>query len=53
MYDVQVTTDLGEVVVLTVDGDTPSVAETIAVSMVEDGYAGTISRQVVDCFTLL
>ena len=51
-YDVQVTTDLGETVVLNVAADTPMEAEYTAMSMVECGQAGTMGTSVVECFTV-
>lgn len=51
-FDVQITTDLGEVLVLQVYASSPQDAEMTAISMVNSGEAGTISEIVVDCFTL-
>ena len=51
-FDVQITTDLGETIVLQVSASSPQSAETTAISMVECGDAGTISQTVVDCFAL-
>ena len=51
-FDVQITTDMGEVVVIQVAADDRQEAEMTAISMVESGHAGTEGRSVVDCFTL-
>lgn len=51
-FDVQITTDLGEVVVIQVTASTPQEAEMTAIYMVNSGEAGTISRNVIDCFAL-
>lgn len=51
-YDIQISTDLGETVVLQVYASSPQAAESIAYSMVESGEAGTLSRGVIDCFAL-
>ncbi len=52
IYDVQITTDLDEEVVLQVSTSSPQEAEMIAISMVESGQAGTIGTSVTDCFAL-
>ena len=52
LFDVQITTDLGETIVLQVSASSPQSAEMTAISMVESGDAGTISQTVVDCFAL-
>ena len=52
LFDVQITTDLGETMVLQVSASSPQSAEMTAISMVECGDAGTISQNVVDCFAL-
>ena len=51
-FDVQITTDLGEVVVIQVAAVDRQEAEMTAISMVESGHAGTMGRCVVDCFAL-
>lgn len=51
-YDVQITTDFGETVVLQVYASSPQEAECNACSMVESGDAGTLGREVIDCFAL-
>ena len=51
-FDVQITTDLGEVVVIQVAAGDRQEAEMTAISMVESGQAGTMGRCVVDCFAL-
>lgn len=51
-FDVQITTDMGEVVVVQVAAGDRQEAEMTAISMVESGYAGTVGRQVVDCFAM-
>ncbi|MBP5346806.1 MAG: hypothetical protein J6Y99_11395 [Bacteroidales bacterium] len=50
IYDVQITTDLGEVVVLQVSASDEQEAEMTAISMVVSGEAGTMGRGVSDCF---
>ena len=50
IYDVQITTDLGEVVVLQVSSSDEQEAEMTAISMVVSGEAGTMGRSVSDCF---
>lgn len=52
VFDVQVTTDIGEVVVLQVSANDSQEAEMTAISMVEMGQAGTMSLNVSDCFAL-
>jgi hypothetical protein len=51
-YDVQVTTDLGEVVVLQICAFSAGEAELTAISMVEHGDAGVLGTSVVGCFVL-
>lgn len=51
-FNVQITTDLGEVVVIQVTASTPQEAEMTAIYMVNSGEAGTTSRNVIDCFAL-
>lgn len=51
-YNIQITTDLGEVIVLQVYASSHQEAEGTAYSMVESGDAGTLGRGVVDCFAL-
>ncbi|MBO7281508.1 MAG: hypothetical protein J6V00_10150 [Bacteroidaceae bacterium] len=51
-YDVQVTTDLGEVVVLQICAFSAVEAEMTAISMVENGDAGVVGTSVVCCFVL-
>ena len=51
-YDVQVTTDLGEVVVLQICAFSAVEAEMTAISMVENGDAGVTGTFVVSCFVL-
>ena len=51
-FDVQITTDMGEVVVVQVAAGDRQEAEMTAISMVESGHAGTVGRSVVDCFAL-
>jgi len=52
LYDVQVTTDLGETVILQVSASSPEEAEMTAISMVECGCVSTIGRIVIDAFAL-
>ena len=52
LFDVQVTTDLGEMVVLQICAFSPTEAEMTAVSMVENGDAGVLGTSVVGCFVL-
>ena len=49
-FDVQITTDMGEVVVVQVAAGDRQEAEMTAISMVESGHAGTVGRLVVDVF---
>lgn len=51
-YDVQVTTDIGETVLVQAYADSPQHAELTAILMVESGDADTIGRAVIDCFAL-
>ena len=53
LYNVQLRTDLDEVVVLPVYANDPLEAEFTAQSMVECGQAGTISNVVVDYYVTL
>ena len=53
LYNVQLRTDLDEVVVLQVYADDPLEAEFTAKSMVECGQAGTTSNVVVDYYVTL
>lgn len=53
LYNVQLRTDLDEVVVLQVYANDPLEAEFTAKSMVECGKAGTISNVVVDYYVTL
>lgn len=52
IYDVQVTTDMDETIVLQVTASSPQEAEMTAINMVETGEAGTYGMIVVDCFAL-
>ena len=52
LYDVQVTTDAGETLVLQISANDPQEAEMTAISMVEMGQVDTVGRAVVDCFAL-
>ncbi len=52
LFDVQITTDLGETVVLQVSANDAQEAEMTAISMVESGQAGTVGTRVVDCFAV-
>lgn len=49
-YDVQVTTDLGETIVLQVAASSTDEAELTAINMVELGQADTYGQSVIDCF---
>lgn len=49
-YDVQVTTDLGETIVLQVAASSTDEAELTAINMVELGQANTNGQSVIDCF---
>lgn len=51
-YDVQITTDLEETVVLQIYASSPQEAEMTAISIVNSGEAGTLGREVVECFAL-
>ena len=51
-FDIQVTTDLGEHVVLQIPANDPQEAEMTAIYMVESGQADTIGTTVADCFAL-
>ncbi|MBR5814492.1 MAG: hypothetical protein IKY37_08575 [Bacteroidaceae bacterium] len=52
LYDVQITTELEEVIVLQVCANSESEAELTAISMVENGQADVASTVIVNCFTL-
>ncbi|GCB35201.1 hypothetical protein [Bacteroides faecalis] len=52
LFDVQITTDLGETIVIQVSASSPAEAEMTAISIVESGQAGTLGISVVDCFAL-
>ena len=49
-YDVQITTDLGETVVLQIAASSPEEAELAAIHMVEIGQADVEGTCVVECF---
>jgi len=49
-YDVQITTDLGETIVLQVAASSTDEAELTAINMVELGQADTNGQSVIDCF---
>ena len=49
-YDVQITTDLGETVVLQITASSSEEAELAAIHMVEMGQADVEGTCVVDCF---
>lgn len=49
-YNVQVTTDLGETIVLQVAASSTDEAELTAINMVELGQADTNGQSVIDCF---
>lgn len=49
-YDVQITTDLGETVILQVAASSPEEAEMAAINMLELGQAGVYGQQVIDSF---
>lgn len=51
-YNIQITTNAGETFILQVYASSPQEAESIACSMVESGDAGTLGREVIDCFAL-
>lgn len=51
-YDVQITTELGETVVLQVAASSPEEAEMAAINMVELGQADVCGQQVIDCFAV-
>ena len=53
LYDVQITTELEEVIVLQVCANSESEAELTAISMVENGQADVASTVIVNCFTFL
>lgn len=52
LFDVQVSTDMGETVVLQVSANSSQEAEMTAISIVECGQACTIGQRVIDCFSL-
>ena len=52
MYDVQVTTDFGETIVVQVAAPSPEAAESAAITVVESVEAGTVGQGVVYCFAL-
>ena len=52
LYDVQITTDLNEVVVLQVYATSDYEAELTAISMVEHGQAYVEGSNVIDCFVI-
>lgn len=52
LFDVQITTDMAETIVLHVSANDAQEAEMTAISMVESGHAGTVGNRVVDCFAL-
>lgn len=52
LYDVQVTTELGEEFVMQVYADSPASAEMTAINMVENCQAPCDGIQVIDCFAL-
>lgn len=52
LYDVQMTTDLGEIIVLQVYACCESEAELTAISMVENGQANVAGTVVISCFAL-
>ena len=49
-HDIQITTDLGETVVLQITASSSEEAELAAIHMVEMGQAGVEGTCVVDCF---
>lgn len=51
-YIVQITTELGEVINLEIYANSPGMAESIAISMVESGDAPCEGLSVVDCFAI-
>lgn len=51
-YDIQLTTELGEVIILQISASSRAEAEMTATSMVEGGLVGTEGTIVVDCFAL-
>ena len=51
-YDVQITTDLGEVIVLQVYASCECEAEQTAISMVENRQADVAGTAVISCFAL-
>lgn len=51
-YDVQITTDLGETVVLQIAASSSEEAELAATHMVEMGQADVEGSYVVECFVL-
>lgn len=49
-YNVQITTDLGETIVLQVAASSTDEAELTAINMVELGQADTNGQSVIECF---
>ena len=49
-YDIQITTDLGETVILQIAASSPEEAEMAAISMVELNQATVCGQHVIDCF---
>ena len=52
LYDVQMTTDLGEIIVLQIYACCESEAELTAISMVENRQANVAGTVVISCFAL-
>jgi len=51
-YDVQITTDMGEELIVQVAANSEAEAEMTAIEMVESGEAGTDGCTVIDCFVV-
>ena len=51
-YDVQITTNLGEVAVIQVCASSEAEAELTAISMIENGEANMMGTYVTGCFVL-
>ena len=51
-YDVQITTDLGEIAVLQVCAYSETEAELTAISMVENGEVNVMGTSITGCFVL-
>ena len=51
-YDVQITTDLEECIVVQIYASSEAEAEMTAISMVEEALVNTRSTNVIDCFVL-